>query len=62
MDCKDFTYFEIYDDNTIYYVGIIKDADDFLVEDFYPEDNDEIVKITQSDIEEVTEEEKEKAE
>ncbi|VDL36165.1 unnamed protein product [Hymenolepis diminuta] len=62
LDCKDFTYFEIYDDDTIYYVGIIKDADDFLVEDFYPEDNDEIVKITQSDIEEVTEEEKEKAE
>nr|CDS29975.1 hypothetical transcript [Hymenolepis microstoma] len=62
MDCKDFTFLEIYDDDTIHYIGITKDADDFLVEDFYPEENDEIVKITQSDIEAVTEEGKEKAE
>ncbi|VDO03782.1 unnamed protein product [Rodentolepis nana] len=62
MDCKEFTFLEIYDDDTIHYIGITKDADDFLVEDFYLEENDEIVKITQSDIEAVTEEGKEKAE
>lgn len=52
----------MYVGDTIQYVGIIKDAEDFLVEDFYPEESDEIVKITQEDIEEAIEEEKEKAE
>ncbi|KAM7539291.1 hypothetical protein Aperf_G00000058304 [Anoplocephala perfoliata] len=62
LKCTHFTLIELYDDENIHYIGITKDEDDFLVEDFYPEESDEIVKITKFDIEEVALEGKEKAE
>lgn len=53
MECSGFTYIELYDDTKIHYIGILEDNENFLVPDFANNKNDESVKISDSEVEQV---------
>lgn len=43
----------MYDDTKIHYIGILEDNENFLVPDFANNKNDESVKISDSEVEQV---------
>ncbi|KAL5963523.1 hypothetical protein TSMEX_008772 [Taenia solium] len=53
FECSEFTYFEVYDDAKIHYIGILEDNEAFLVPDFADNKDDETDQVPNLEVKQV---------